>query len=139
MNAKKISLVIALLLSMCFVYSQSTIDVQIDNHTYYNYWIYVEFNQQVTPTAGSTPFYITANSTVTEHFKFNESDVNVKSATCVWENGGLTGYIYVTPGPIITVDVAPGTGNPLSYRKFIYNDYEGQGSYEHLTFLINPN
>ncbi|MCF8374626.1 MAG: hypothetical protein K9H64_23610 [Bacteroidales bacterium] len=135
---KRISLVFALLFSVFFTYSQqSYVDVTVDNHTDYNYYITVEFNQTVTIMSGSNPFYVPAHSCVTEKYALAEYDVNLSSINCKWESGGTEGNITLSGG-YTSVYVSPQTGNPPSFCDFVYYLIEGQDTHEHSYFRIDP-
>lgn len=102
MTIRKFSLLISLLLSICFAYSQSSIiDITVDNDTDFDYTISLKFNQQVVPSSGSAIFGVHANSNVNEVLEFEEDDVNLEIIKC---------YEPSTPTPIGNITISSGTG-----------------------------
>ncbi|MEA3444969.1 MAG: hypothetical protein U9R19_09635 [Bacteroidota bacterium] len=137
MILRKISLLIALLFSVCFVYAQSTIAVEVENNTDTIYVCSVQFNQSVTPNAGSSPtvFTVTAGNTYDASNDFDEDDVNLKGIKCHLSTGGTPdAYISINSGYTSAI-VAPWSGT--SWNHFVYWDYSGQGTSEHLKFRID--
>ncbi|MEA3444855.1 MAG: hypothetical protein U9R19_09050, partial [Bacteroidota bacterium] len=119
---------------------QSEIAVEVKNTTNEDYVCSVQFNQSVTPNAGSSPtvFTVTAGNTYDASYDFDEDDVNLRGCKCVWISGGTVGYIAVSSGVTTSVDVSPLITPPSTYHQFYFSNYSAQGSSEHVWFEINP-
>lgn len=109
MRLVKLSLVIALLFSVCFVYAQTTITVNVENITTEDYVIVVTFNQDVAPSnAEPTTFEVLNGSDVHPVYEFDEDDVNLESITCTIKTGPSTPVGYIDHYNWLTqVSVAP--------------------------------
>ena len=143
MKIRKISLLITLLLSVCFVYAQSYIDVEVKNNNLNDeYKCSVQFNQAVTPSGSSSPttFSVSIGTTYTAHYEFDEYDVDLEAIKCIHSSRqNPIGLIYVSPGPTITVNVLPQLTfwpQTVTYCQFEYWYYYAQGSYEQHKFKI---
>ena len=138
MRHRKIYLVLALLFSVCALFAQSEIDVEVENTTDSIYVCSVQFNQSsAIPTTGSTVFTVHANTTHTEHFEFDENDVNLKEIKCYLATGtSPDAYIAVSSGTGTVVDIAPLINSNFYNFEFFY--INGSGTYEHVTFTIYP-
>lgn len=136
MILRKFTLVIALLFSVCFAYSQSYITVYIDNtQTTEDYNFLITFNQDGatpnTPPSDPVSFTVYGGTSVSKYYEFDEYDVNVESVRC----------IHVTYGPAATIDIASGYVQepvyPLGYL-FDFYDYAGQDEWEEIYLSLHP-
>lgn len=125
MNFRKISLVIILLLSVCLVYSQTTITVNGENTTGEVYVITVTFNQDAAIPTNGTPFTfeVDGGNPFNAVYEFDEDDVNLESITCTYKQGGSPiGYID-SYNWLSTVSVYPSNTFECIWFESV-NDYE---------------
>jgi uncharacterized protein YkuJ len=127
MRLVKLSLVIALLLSVFFVYAGSTVKVTVKNNTNNgSYTCTVRFCQQdATPTTGSIVFTVPSKTSVTQTYEFDDADICLCTIECKLGSQTPVGFIDVDCGnntPTIISDVAPvlNPGPPSTYYKFRY-------------------
>ena len=147
MILKKFSLVIALLLSVCFVYAQpaSTITVKVKNNTDYDYTCSVAFCQpDATPTTGNIVFNVPAMTSVTETYEFDDTDICLCGIKCYYSNLLPVGYFDVDCGagygdPPVNIAPVLNPGPPTTYYKFKYTGYTYTGATESHDFEIDDN
>ena len=146
MNTRKISLLIALLLSVCFAYAQpaSTITVKVKNNTGYDYTCSVAFCQpDASPTTGNMVFDVPAWTSVTEIYEFDDTDICLCEIKCSYSTLSPVGYFDVDCGAGFgdpPVNVAPYLPPPSTdYHKFKYTGYTYTGPTETHDFIIDTN
>ena len=135
---RKISLIFVLLFSVLYLYGQgSTVEVMVANDTPCDYTCSVKFCQDVTPSSGNMVFTVPAWSLgTTQIYEFDNTDICLESIKCYYSNLNPVADITVSPGPIITDDVANcEEENPDN--EFSYVDFQWTSDYEYHEFNID--
>ncbi|MEA3444917.1 MAG: hypothetical protein U9R19_09370 [Bacteroidota bacterium] len=141
MILRKISLLIALLFSMCCVYAQSTIAVEVENFTPHEYVCTVKMCQSdATPSPTNPPlsFVVPGNTTVIKEYDYDDTDICPCHMWCECLNDIPIAYIDVDCGQGCPANAAVAPIGPEGNNHvFIYDDYQYFGDYEEHYFIID--